>query len=71
MAHSNKKKMPLSNEYSTNPQLLANEDLQELKSEFFEAYQKNDLKLLSNGIFIFWIIMPKIFKTIISKNFKF
>lgn len=53
MNPSNQKKNTPSLEYATNSQILPYEDFQELKSEFFETFQKNDLKLLSNGIFIF------------------
>lgn len=53
MSHSNQKKIKTSKEYLINPQFYSQDDFYELKSEFFETYQKNDLKLLSDGIFIF------------------
>ena len=53
MAHSNQKKPAHQKEYPQHSQLFPYDDFHELKSEFFETFQKNDLKLLSNGIFIF------------------
>ncbi len=53
MSHSNQKKIKPSRDYLINPQVYSQDDFHELKSEFFETYQKNDLKLLSDGIFIF------------------
>jgi len=53
MQNSNQKKTIFSKDSLGNPQIFPTDEFQGLKSEFFETFQKNDLKLLSNGIFIF------------------